>query len=270
MTATVAVAQFAPGEDKVANMAVIGDLVGEASAVGASVVILPEYSSFTASRFDDRVRTAAETLDGQFVTFLRWLASRHRVAVTAGMLEAAPGGDKVFNTVAAVDANGALVTAYRKMHLYDSFGFTESEQLTPGDPVEARILTVGGLRFGVQTCYDLRFPETSRFLVDAGAEVLVVPAQWMPGPGKGVQWSTLLAARAIENTVYVAAAGQCSPAGCGLSTILDPVGTTLAVAGDDTGLVVAEMSRARLDEVRSQNRSLEARRFQVTPKPDLV
>ena len=96
---------------------------------------------------------------------------------------------------------------YRKIHLYDSFGYRESDALSAGR-ARARRRRRARLRVGLMTCYDLRFPELARALVDAGAEVLVVPAAWVAGPRKVDHWRALLRARAIENPVFVVAAGQ--------------------------------------------------------------
>jgi predicted amidohydrolase len=116
------------------------------------------------------------------------------------------------------------------------------------------------------TCYDLRFPELSRALVDAGAEVLVVPAAWVRGPLKEHHWTTLLTARAVENTCYVAAAAQNGKKYCGLSQVIDPQGVALASVGEADGQAVAEISAERLADVRKRNPSLQNRRYTVTPR----
>ncbi|MDN5746727.1 MAG: hydrolase, partial [Nocardioidaceae bacterium] len=153
---------------------------------------------------------------------------------------------------------------YRKVHLYDSFGYAESERLTPG-AVEPVVVDVAGWQVGLMTCYDLRFPELARALVDRGAEVLVVPAAWVAGPRKVRHWRTLLTARAIENTTYVVAAGQPAPRYCGHSLVIDPLGEIVAEAGSGEGerpeTLRAELSRAVLEEARRVNPSLANRRM---------
>ena len=122
------------------------------------------------------------------------------------MFERSDDPNRPFNTLVAFGPAGDLVASYRKTYLYDSFGYRESDRLTAGDGSPVTIKT-DELTLGLMTCYDLRFPEFARLLVDADAEALVVPAAWVRGPQKEDHWATLLRARAIENTCYVIAAG---------------------------------------------------------------
>jgi predicted amidohydrolase len=127
---------------------------------------------------------------------------------------------------------------------------------------------VGELSLGVMTCYDLRFPESARTLVDHGATVLAVPAAWVAGKHKAEHWRTLLSARAIENTAYVVAAAQPTPTYNGCSQIVDPMGVVVAELGPDDGgttgtVVTAELTRANVDEARRALPVLEHRRFSV-------
>lgn len=259
----VAVGQFTPTEDTSQNIQAIRRFAEQAQRLGASLLVLPEYSSFTAPRFDRRIVENAEPIDGPFATAVSKLARQHGLAVVVGMTEAIPGGTKAHNTVLLVRPDGDLAAAYRKVHLYDALGVRESEWIEPGDPGMAAVLDLHGVRFGVQTCYDLRFPESTRALVDAGADAVAVVAQWVPGPLKEDHWTTLLRARAIESTAYVLAAGQCGPTGCGCSMIVDPMGVVVAGIGDRAGLVSAEIERDRVEQVREANPVLTARRFRI-------
>jgi predicted amidohydrolase len=170
----------------------------------------------------------------------------------------------VRNTIVAVRGDGLLAT-YRKQHLYDAFGQTESDWVEPGELGEPSTFELAGLRFGLMTCYDLRFPEVARTLIDAGAEVLVVPAEWVRGPLKEHHWTTLLAARAIENTAYVVASDHPAPIGVGHSQIIDPLGVLPAGVGTAHGIAVATVERAAIDRVRATNPSLRVRRYRVVP-----
>jgi predicted amidohydrolase len=118
----------------------------------------------------------------------------------------------------------------------------------------------------MQTCYDIRFPEVTRRLAVAGADLVLVPAEWVRGPLKEFHWRTLLAARAIENTVYVAAADHVPPIGVGASAVLDPMGVTLAGLGEQEEVAVAAVSAARVAAVRRANPSLALRRYDVVPR----
>ncbi len=266
MMLTVAVGQFSATEDTSANLDVIGRFATRASDGGASLLVLPEYSAYTPPRFDQRVVEHAEPLDGPFATRIREIASANGLAIVAGMTEAIPDDRRVHNTLLLISPDGQLAGTYRKLHLYDAFGFSESERIAPGEPSPPATMELDGICIGAQTCYDLRFPESTRVLVDAGADVVVVAAQWIPGPRKEDHWTTLLRARAIENTVYVAAAGQAAPSGAGNSMVVDPMGVVVAGTGDRAGIATAAIDPARIDEVRATNPVLSARRFDVVAK----
>ena len=263
MTLTVAVAQFGPGEDKAANLQAIEEHLRAAAARGARLVVLPEFSVFTAPAMDERFVASAEPLDGPSVGRLRELSAELDLAVVAGVNETADG-ERIHNALVGIQG-GELRAVYRKVHLYDAFGYRESDRVMAADPQEAALLEVDGFTVGLQTCYDIRFPEVSRTLVDAGADVLAVPAAWAPGPLKEYHWGTLLRARAIENTVYVLGADQTGPISVGNSVVLDPMGVALAAAGERPGVAVAELDRARLEQVRETNPALRLRRYRVTP-----
>lgn len=263
--ASVAVGQFAPTEDTSENLARIERFASRAALAGNSVLVLPEYSSFTPPRLDERIIENAESLDGPFATAIRELAREHSIGIVVGMIERASGRSRARNTLLLVDTEGQLVATYRKLHLYDALGLRESDWIEPGEPAEAPMMEIDGIRIGAQTCYDLRFPETSRILTDAGADVLVVAAQWVPGPMKEQHWEALLRARAIENELYVVAAGQSAPGGCGASMIIDPMGTVVAGMGTRVGVGSAEIDRAHIDQVRTANPVMAARRFRVVP-----
>ncbi|HEY9307100.1 MAG TPA: carbon-nitrogen hydrolase family protein [Microbacterium sp.] len=261
-TLPIAVAQFAPTADAAGNLESIEQLVATASARGARVVVFPEYSSYFVDPFDESLAENAEDLDGPFVHALTEMAGSHEVVIVAGLLERASDEHRVRNTAVAVDATG-LIAHYRKLHLYDAFGQRESDWVEPGEPAPPRTFELDGLRFGLMTCYDLRFPEVGRLLVDAGADVFVVPAEWVRGPLKEHHWRTLLHARAIENTVFVAAADHPPPLGVGNSLIVDPLGVELAAVGTSTDVAVAHLDIGAIGRVRRVNPALALRRFRV-------
>ncbi|MHC5797038.1 carbon-nitrogen hydrolase family protein [Lacisediminihabitans sp. FW035] len=263
----IAVAQFAPGEDKAANLEHLRDLATTAASRGAKLVVFPEYSSHFSAELGAHSVAAAETLDGPFVAGLEAIAKVLDIHIVAGMLELSDeDDDRFFNTIVALDPHGTLVAKYRKVHLYDAFGQKESDWVVPAPIEEPETFELGDLRVGLQTCYDIRFPEVTRRLVDAGADVVVLPSEWVRGPLKEQHWRTLVTARAIENTVYVAAADHAPPIGAGNSMIVDPMGVELATIGEETAVAVAWISSERIATVRHVNPALALRRFEVKPR----
>lgn len=262
----IAVAQFAPGREVEANLLDIRRLAESAAERGASVVVFPEYSSAFVDPMGPELVARAQPLDGVFVETIAGIAQDLGVYLVAGMVERTTDESRFSNTVVAVSPQAEIVARYRKQHLYDAFGQTESDFVLAGELTEPETFDTGGLRFGIQTCYDIRFPEVTRRIVDAGADVVLVPSEWVRGPLKEHHWKTLLAARAIENTVYVAGADHAPPIGVGNSMILDPVGVTVAGVGVETDVAVAFASASRIAEVRRSNPALDLRRFRVVPK----
>lgn len=261
----VAVCQFAPTASRSDNRERIAELTAQAAARGAKLIVFPEYSSYFVDPMDESLAANAESLDGEFVAALTALAAEYGVVVVAGLAERVSGGRRVRNAVVAVRGDGILAV-YRKQHLYDAFGQAESDWVEAGDVGAEATFELGGLRFGLLTCYDLRFPEVARFLVDARADALVVPAEWVRGPLKEHHWTTLLAARAIENTVYVVAADHPTPIGVGHSQIIDPQGVVLAGVGTAPGIAVAVLQRSTIEQVRAVNPSFRVRRYAVVPR----
>jgi predicted amidohydrolase len=257
---TVTLVQKASSLDPAENRAALDSVAKAAEEQGADLVVLPEVFMRDFGKAGSDIAEFAEDLDGPFVRRLGELAAEHGVTVVAGMFETSPDRTRPYNTLVVVDHTG-LRASYRKIHLYDSFGYKESERLLAGD-LEPVVVEVHGLRVGLMTCYDLRFPELARALVDRDAELVVVPAAWVAGPGKVEHWRTLLRARAIENTVYVAAAAQPPPRYSGHSMIVSPRGDVLAEAAEDAELMVtAPVDLDELGAVRAENPSLANRRL---------
>lgn len=228
---------------------------------GLDLVVLPEAAMHDFGTPDHDLAAGAETLDGPAVQLLAGHAKRLGTTVLAGMFERNDADPTLpYNTLVAVGPDGAVSAAYRKIHLYDSFGYRESERLGAGE-ITTVVLPVAGRQVGLMTCYDLRFPEHARMLVDAGADVLVVSAAWVRGSLKEDHWSTLLRARAIENTVDVLGASQCGPTYVGRTMVIDPMGVAVAAAGERPAVVAARLSADRLRQSRTTNPSLANRRI---------
>ena len=268
-TLTIAAAQFAPADDTLANLGTVRSAAEDAAARGADLLVTPEYTSWFAAEIDDRFVAAAEPLDGPFVSGLREVARTVGIALVVGVAETADVPGRFRNTLVAVHPDGSIAATYRKVHLYDAFGSRESDRIESGAVDQVPVFELGGVRVGLETCYDLRFPEVTRRLAapeTGGADVVVLPAEWVRGPGKEHHWRTLLTARAIENTVWVVGVGQTGPVGIGGSVVVDPSGVAVAAAGAAPGVLVATIDTATTDAVRAVNPSLALRRFDVVPR----
>lgn len=262
----VAVCQLNSQQDRDANLAAARDLLKQAAAGGADLAVLPEYSDYLGP---GQEAPAPQALDGAYPTAFAQAAAAHRMWVVAGSFHEAGAGDgRIYNTSLAFDRAGSLAAVYRKIHLYDveiagRVSFRESRWVAPGDTTAT--VDVEGVRVGLSICYDLRFPELYRRLVDDGARVLVVPAAFMLHTGRD-HWEVLLRARAIENQCYVLAAAQVGdhePARTcyGRSMIIDPWGTVLAQAPDEVGVTIADLDLERLARIRAELPSLANRRL---------
>ncbi|HXH80178.1 carbon-nitrogen hydrolase family protein [Nocardioides sp.] len=240
--------------DPVANRERLASLTSDGQP---DLVVLPEAFARDFGPPDHSLAPYAEALTGPFAQAVEGAAVRMDTTIVAGMFETSPDRDRPLNTLLV---RGAISAEYRKIHLYDSFGYRESDRLTGGSIAPA-VVDLAGFRVGLMTCYDLRFPELARALVDAGAEVLVVPSAWVAGERKVDHWRTLVRARAIENTVFVVAVGQPAPRYCGHSIVVDPLGDVLVEAGPDEAVLDATLQRAVLTAARRTNPSLANRRL---------
>ena len=261
----VALCQLAVSPDPDVNLKRVADALRQSA--GADLAVFPEA---TQARFGSDLRAIAEPADtGAFCTGLSALAAEQEITLVAGVFEPAPDG-RVYNTAVVFDAAGSLVATYRKLHLYDALGVTESNEVAPGHSQVA--LDLAGARVGLEICYDIRFPELSRALAIDGARLITVSAAWASGLGKEEHWVTLLRARAIENTVWIAAAAQVpdpdaqptkAPTGIGRSMLIDPLGVIRADLGSAPGVTVVDADLSYVDTVRQTLPSLANRRDDV-------
>jgi predicted amidohydrolase len=263
-TLKVAAAQFVASIDWQENLETARGLIKQAEADGTDLLVLPEgvLARFIEER--ERIREHAQPLDGPFVEGLRQATEGLGVSVVVGIHEKS-GSEKPYNTLVVLK-DGAITGLYRKLHLYDAFSQLESDNVTPADVVP-ELIDVNGFKVGLMTCYDVRFPELARLLTLQGADVLVLPAAWVKGPLKEHHWQTLVTARALENTVYVVASGECGQRNIGQSLIVDPLGVPLAQAGEEPATISAVVSAQRLTDARHRLPVLINRRFTVSPTP---
>ena len=256
-TLRVRLVQRASGLEPEKNRTVLDELAP--LAAGVDLVVLPEAFARDFGEPGSDLAPYAETLDGPFAQHLRELSADSGTAWLAGMFEVADDPARPLNTLVLADEG--RVTAYRKIHLYDSFGYRESDTVSKGGLEPCRV-DLSGFPLGLMTCYDLRFPELARTLVQQGAEALVVPAAWVAGERKVEHWRTLLRARAIENTVWVIGVAQPGPRYSGHSMVVAPDGDVVVEAGDEDDVVLdAVIDRAAVSGVRRTNSSLVNRRM---------
>ena len=250
--------QIASSLDPAENRKRLPQAVREATRGGpADLVVLPEVFARDFGAPGSDISSYAEPTDGPFASEVEKVATRLGTTVVAGVFEVSPDPERPYNTLVV---RGEATADYRKVHLYDSFGYRESDRLSPG-PIEPCVVSLAGWRIGLMTCYDLRFPELARRLIDAGAEILVISAAWVAGERKVDHWRTLVRARAIENTAYVVAPDQAPPLCTGGTLIVDPQGDVIAEAEDGPQTIAATVRRSCLRAARTTNPSLANRRL---------
>ena len=264
-TLRVAVAQILSGSDPQQNLELVATQTAEAADHGAQLVVFPEA---TMRRFGLPLAEIAEPVDGPWSQQLRKIADDHQLVVVAGMFTPS-GNGRVQNTLRCV---GTGVDAhYDKIHLFDAFGFRESDTVAGG--AEPVIITIGEAKIGLSTCYDVRFPGLYLKLAELGAQVMCVAASWGAGPGKVEQWQLLTRARALDSTSYLVAAAQADPAatgisldgraptGVGYSEVVSPRGEVLHSLGAQPGLLLADLDLDVVGETRAAIPVLANRRF---------
>jgi predicted amidohydrolase len=270
-----AAVQLNSTENKDRNLETAERLVRDAAAAGAELVVLPE--KFNVLGTPEQLHAGAESLEGPTIALMSGLARELCLWLVAGsIVESLDEDDKLRNTSALVGPNGEVEAVYRKIHMFDvevgGVTYRESDCEAPGD--EIVLAEVGELPLGLSVCYDLRFPEVFRILAVQGARAIALPAAFTLHTGKD-HWEVLVRARAIENQVFMIAAGQVGthPPGhqsYGRSMIADPWGITLAVAPDDECFVAADLDLEAQERIREKLPSLANRRPQAYRWPDAV
>jgi deaminated glutathione amidase len=258
----MAALQMVSGPEVAGNLAAAADLIAQAAAGGAQLAVLPENFALMGRREDDKVSVREMEGEGPIQAFLAEQAARHRLWLVGGTIPLRTAGDdrRVRAACLLFDDRGRQVARYDKVHLFDvqvvgsAERYAESATIEPGDRYVVAETPVG--RLGLAVCYDLRFPEQFRALVEQGAEILALPAAFT-APTGAAHWETLLRARAIENQCYVIAAAQGGKHANGRETygdslIVDPWGVILNRWAHGPGIVLAEFSRDRLENVRRQ------------------
>ena len=266
----VAAIQMNSGSDVDANLALADELLAAAAADGVKLAVLPENFALMPEQGRDKARIAEAHGDGPIQAFLAAAAKRHGLWIVAGSMPLqSPAAERVFGACPVYADDGTEQACYRKMHLFDvklpdvEESYQESWSMYPGDDLVCVDSPIG--RIGLTICYDLRFPEMFRRLVEDGATVFTVPAAFTRVTGTA-HWHTLLRARAIENLAYVIAPGQYGDhpdnrATFGHSIVIDPWGRIIAEQAEGNCFVAADIDPGLPAKLRAEFPALENRRF---------
>lgn len=257
----VALAQVISGRDLAENLRLLEEYARRAKDGGAGLVVFPEAMM---RAFGNSLLDIAEPLDGPWAGRVRAIAEELQLVIVAGMFTpgaaAESGAPRVRNTLLATGPG--VDASYDKIHLFDAFGFAESDTVEAG--TEPVTFDAGGLTFGLTTCYDIRFPALFTANAQRGAVVNIVSASWGAGPGKADQWQLLARARAVDTTTFVLACGQGDPAtqgieakgaaptGVGYSAVVSPFGQVLEALQGEPGLIFADLDASVVDDARQK------------------
>lgn len=266
----VAAIQMNSGADVSANLARARELIERAGADDCELVVLPENFALMPARGRDKSAHAEQPGTGPIQTFLAETARELSMWIVGGSMPmVSPEPERVYGACPVYSHTGQQVAVYRKIHLFDVMlrngaeSYRESHSMYPGTDVVCADMPWG--KIGLTICYDIRFPELYRQLVDAGATLFTVPAAFTVTTGKD-HWHTLIRARAIENLAYAVAPGQYGQhpgnrSTFGHSIIVDPWGRLLAERESGEGLATATLDMALPDRLRNEFPALKNRRL---------
>jgi nitrilase len=265
----VAAIQMTSGPEVAPNLAAADRLVADAAAAGAGLAVLPENFALMARTDAERLGAAEDDGRGPIQDFLADCARRHGIWLVGGTLPI-KGGQAAKARAACLlfDDRGRRVARYDKIHLFDvqlpnGEQYRESAAFEPGSEIVVADTPVGKL--GLAVCYDLRFPELFRAMLDRGAELFAVPSAFTALTGRA-HWEILVRARAVENLACVVAAAQGGRHASGRETfghsmVVNAWGEILAQRESGAGIAAAECDRARQADIRARLPSLRHRRI---------
>jgi len=266
----VAAIQMASGPNVDANLNEVAKSIEDAAKAGAKLIVLPENFAFMGNNESDVVKIAENAGEGKIQSFLSEQAVKHSVWLVGGTIPIrATGSEKVRAACLVFDDQGKQQARYDKIHLFDveildsDEKYAESMTMEPGDEVIVIDSPFG--RLGMAICYDLRFPELFRAMLDKGAEIIAVPSAFTAITGRA-HWEVIVRARAIENLSFVIAAAQGGYHVSGREThgdsmIVDPWGTVLDRLPRGSGFVISDIDRERLGSIRRNFPATDHRRL---------
>jgi len=263
----IALIQMGVIADKEANLHKAKRMIEEASEQGAQIVVLPEM--FSTPYQNDCFPEYAEVCPGYTTDFLSKIASENGIYLIGGSIPEKEY-EKIFNTSFILDKNGHILGRHRKMHLFDidiknGIRFMESDTLSPGNEVTVCKTEYG--TFGVAICFDMRFPELMRLMVDEGAEMIFIPAAFNMTTGPA-HWHSTAKMRAIDNQVFFAVASPArdedsSYVAYGHSVLYDPWGNVVEELTEKEDILYAEVNLEDVAKYREQLPLLKARRHDI-------
>lgn len=260
---TLGILQFNASKDKHLNIERIAKLL---KITSADLVILPEYSMANITGLEPpKVYEVAESIDGNYVKKLSRIAIESSVYMVLTLFEKSNKFPKVYNTAVLISPNGDIKGVYRKIHLFDAYGYRESNYMEPGSS-PSPVIDIGKAKIALSICFDIRFPELYRIYALSDAELIAIPSAWYRGPLKEETLSFLARSRAHENTIYIAIANQYSQDFTGRSMVIDPLGTIILDLGIGEKYVEYTIDVDYIYEVRKMLPVLELRKPHIYNK----
>ena len=268
----VAAIQMASGPNVSANLLEAERLIGQAAKQGAGLVVLPENFAIMGKTEQDKLKVSEREGHGPIQDFLARQAASRNIWIVGGTIPLKTASEQRVRAACLLfDATGDCVARYDKIHLFDVYldesreNYMESRTIEPGDTVVVSETPFG--RIGLAVCYDLRFPELFRYMLDEGVEIIVLPAAFTATTGMA-HWEVLVRVRAIENLCYVIASAQggyhvSGRETYGNSMIVDPWGAVLDRLPSGAGVVLADIDQDRLVNLRRSFPAIEHRKYRV-------
>jgi len=254
--------------EREANLEQASLLLQQAASAGAELAVLPENFSLMGASPSDKQMLAEPQEQSTVLAFLSAQAITYRMAIVGGSTLLQGGQGKLRNACPVFTADGRMCAIYDKIHLFDvdldgGEWYCESATVVAGEYPCA--VELGAFHVGLSICYDIRFPELYRHYADVGCDILCVVAAFTEQTGRA-HWQTLLCARAIENQCYVLASAQWGGHADGRRTwghsmIIDPWGEVIALQEEGTGVIMADLTSARITHIRNILPSLKHRKM---------
>lgn len=261
MSITIGLAQTTHPEDGDV-VALVERFAADAKVRGVQLLVFPESLM---SRYEKEIEAfcrEAEPADGSFAAAVDAIAARYGLWIVYTLNELNPTGGKPFNTAVLVDDTGTKRGIYRKVHLFDTDFTHESDRMSAGSALFEPVETPFG-KIGLGICYDLRFPEQARAAALQGCDIMIYPAAWVAGNTKAEQWHTLLAARAIENEMFVVGVSRADEGYIGQSAVANPYGILVAAGGPAEELICCTIDVAMREGVYERMPVFEHRRTDI-------